>query len=95
MIACKNVELMLQVVFSASSLHSLEFTNNPGTINTYTLNLLSDNSNLKKLRLAVNEFDVFEQLVAALHNNTSQTFLCVHLRMIMNLLTVYLYSLNS
>ena len=74
MVYCDNVELMLPIVFSASSLHLLQL-DIPSTTNTYTLNLLSDNSNLKALRMFAETFDVFERLAAALHNNTSLTFL--------------------
>ena len=80
MIVCHNVELMLPIVFSASSLFSLALNTDIGsTINTNTLNLLSTNSNLKKLRMSVNKFGVFQQLAAALHNNTSLTLLGVDL----------------
>ena len=77
MIMCHNDELMLPIVFSASSLHSLELdTDIPSTINTCTLNL-TDNSNLKRLRMSVSKFDAFQRLAAALHNNTSLTLLSV------------------
>ena len=76
MIVCRNVDTVLPIVFGASSLYSLEFSIK---INTHSLNLLSDNLNLKKLRLHVGKFDVFEQLAAALHNNTSLTLLGVDL----------------
>ena len=79
MIDWYNVELMLPIVFSASSLHSLELHDIPSKINTYTLNLLSDNSNLKELRMFAETFSVFERLAAALHNNTSLTFLSLDL----------------
>ena len=76
MIVCRNVDTVLPIVFGASSLYSLEFSIK---INTHSLNLLSDNLNLKKLRLHVGKFDVFEQLAAALHNNTSLTLLGIGL----------------
>ena len=79
MIDCPNVELILPIVFRASSLHSLELGDTPSTISTYTSNILSGNSNLKELRMGVNKFDDCEQLAAALHNNTSLTLLSVHL----------------
>ena len=72
-----NVELMLPIVFSASSLHSLKLTVIPSTINTYTLNLLSANSNLKEFKMLVSKVDVFEHLTVALHNNTSLILLRV------------------
>ena len=75
MIICRNVELMLPIVFRASSLHSLILTDISSTLNTYTLNLLSDNSNLKELYVAFIKFDDCEQLAAALHNNTSLTLI--------------------
>ena len=74
-----NVELMLPIVFSASSLHSLELADIPSTISTYTLNLLSANSNFKDLKMLLFELNFFEQLAAALHNNTSLTLLGVEL----------------
>ena len=55
MIVCHNVELMLLIVFSTSSLFSLALNTDIGsTINTNTLNLLSTKSNLKKLRMLIN-----------------------------------------
>ena len=59
MFMCHNIELMLPIVFSASSLHSLELDVPASAINTYTLNLLSANLNLKELLMSVNKFDVF------------------------------------
>ena len=79
-ISCRNVELILPIVFSASSLHSLELSLDiSSTIDNYTLNLLSDNLNLKELTMDVYNFDVFQQLAAALHNNTSLTLLSFQL----------------
>ena len=74
MISCHNVELMLPIVFSASSLHSLTLnTDIPSPINTYTLNLLSDNSNLKELRIDGNKFCFFQQLAAALQQHITNS----------------------
>ena len=91
MFECSNVDIILPIVFSASSLHSVELhhyfiltsqlVNISSTciINTYSLNLLSANSNLKELIILIYKFDVCEQLAAALHNNTSLTLLGVDL----------------
>ena len=81
MTACHNVELMLPIVFNASSLHSLDLkkTDISSAINTYTLNLLRTNSNLKKVRMSLDTFNVVKLVAAALHSNTSLTLLSVHL----------------
>ena len=75
-IYCENVDLLLPVVFSLSSLNSLTIRTfrNSIKIETHDVSLLRDNSNLKYLAISDN---CLIPLAPALHNNTSLVVLRV------------------
>ena len=78
-------ESVLGVVFSPSSLESLELHLDElminDTINTETVNLLSNNSNLKELKISCKSFvevNLFIQIASSLQRNTSLSHLLLY-----------------